>query len=183
MALYTLHLGFNWNSPPIGSIWGTPMPGTCFLQYALTDDTGASHLFKFAETDELAVIVWDLSSSPVQMSLQLSMSLSYLEASETYDPSSYLDVGGDKAVGEKNAQYYFTFASVTGGPQGTSSTSPWGPCTSWYSARVLTKTGNVTFASPITCKLSFRLNGSPSGGGSEPLVFLSDPEVIVGSGK
>ncbi len=185
MALYTLNLAFNWNSPLIGSIWGNgnvPEPYR-FLQYALAASDGETPAwFQFDETDQLSVTVWDQSPSPVQMALDLAMSLSYLDAPQTYDPSDYWEVGESVTKSPENGQYYFTFTNITGGPTSKPSNSPWGPCRSKYAARVPTPTGFVTFTNKLRCKLSFRLKAAASGTGSAQQVYLSDPEVIVGSG-
>jgi hypothetical protein len=186
MALYTLHLGFNWNSPLIGSIWGTgnvPEPYR-FLQYALAAGDGETpSWFQFDENDQLSVTVWDLSPSPVPMALDLAMSLSYCDAPQTYNPSDYWDVGQSVTHSPENGQYYFTYTNISGGPTSTLSKSPWGDCYAKYTATVPTQTGFVTFTNNVRCKLSFRLKAVASGTGNALQVYLSDPEVIVGSGR
>jgi hypothetical protein len=180
MANYTLHLGFNWNSPLIGSIWSREGVNESyrFLQYALASDQGSPAWFQFSTGDTLSVVVWDTSTSPVAMGLDLAMGLSYLTASETYNPSLYLSLGGAATAQQAsyNQQYYLEFSSLSGGPQKTPSTSPWGSCSSWYQPG-----GPVTFTGAINCKLSFRLIAAPVGGASPAQVYISDPEVIVGS--
>jgi hypothetical protein len=176
MANYTLHLGFDWNSPLIGSIWKPDAltESYRFLQYALADNKGAPAWFQFYQGDTFSVIVWDLSSSPVSVNLTLEMAISETDAAETYNPTEYLTLTNVASV-QKSGQYYLSFPNPSG-PQSSTLQGPWGTSTAWYS-----DAGLVTFkANNFTCKLSFRLSASPKSGGSDQ-VYLSDPEVIVGS--
>lgn len=179
MANYTLHLGFDWNSPLIGSIWkpGVLTESYRFLQYALADNKASPAWFQFCQGDTFSVIVWDLSSSPVPMTLTLDMAISETDAAETLNPTEYLTLTNVNALqNSKDAQYYLSFPNPSG-PQSSSLQGPWGTSTAWYS-----DAGLVTFkANNFTCKLSFRLTAAPRSGGSPAQVYISDPEVIVGS--
>jgi len=182
MSTYTIHLGFNTNSPLIGSIWdtGNGNQNYYFLQYAVAhgepSNPGGAAQFKFKTGDAIYVVVWDLSSSPVPMDCILDMALSSLDAPpQTYDPSSYMSLG-NVASATDTSPYYLQFSLFV--PKNTSESSPWGPCSSWY-----TSTGSISFTAKINCKLSFRLSAEPSGGGGSKRVYITDPEVIVGSGS
>ncbi len=183
MANYTLHLGYNWNSPTIGAIWTTESSTFRFLQYALANASGAPAWFQFQPGDDLYVQAWDLSSTaPIPSAWGLDMSLSPLDAgpTATYDPSTYLSFSSStatvqsKTVGGRTDSY-LQFSSF--GFQYGSYTSPWGRCRGQSSSL-----GPLSFQSPLSFKLSFSLSATASNGGDRITeVYLSDPEVIVGS--
>jgi hypothetical protein len=189
VANYILYLGFDWNSPPIGSIWATEGTDYRFLQYALANDAGAPAWFRFAAGDTFTVVVCDLSeSAPVPVpEIGLSMSISALDpvasGSQTYEPATMLTLPPSVRAGSTNVsgrtEYYFTFSAVelAYGPGVTC--PPWGPCRG-TSTNTL---GPVTFSRDNSSfKLSYRLEATRTyGGDRESRVFVSDPEVIVGS--
>ena len=189
MANYILYLGFDWNSPPIGSIWATEGTDYRFLQYALADAAGAPAWFRFAQGDTFTVVVCDLSAPAASPALEigLSMSISALETvasgSQTYEPSTRLTLPPSVRASSTNVdgrtEYYFTFPAVelAYGPGNTC--PPWGPCRG-TSTNTL---GPVTFSQDNTSfKLSYRLEATRNlDGARESRVFVSDPEVIVGS--
>jgi hypothetical protein len=184
MANYTLHLGYNWNSPTIGSIWTTESGTFRFLQYALADGNGAPAWFQFQPDDELYVQAWDLSSTaPVPSAWSLDMSLSPLDAgpTATYDPATYLSFTSATATVQSQTvgvmtESYLQFSSFDF--HYGSYTSPWGPCRGQSSSPL----GPLTFLRASSFKLSFSLSATASHDGDRTTeVFLSDPEVIVGS--
>jgi hypothetical protein len=180
MANYTLHLGFTWNSPPIGSIWtSTTVETYRFLQYAVADGSGAPAWFQFQQDDVLNILIWDLSTSvTAQMTVELSMSFGPLESGTTqaYDPSSLVSFQGSAAVSSHvvngRSESYLGFSHIVPAPGKDSPT--WGPCQGSYSA------GSLSFTSVFNYKLSFYVKASP-GAGITPRPYVSDPEVIVGS--
>ena len=182
MANYTLHLGFNWSSPTIGSIWssGAALEDYRFLQYALAGSSGLPAWFQFQVNDVLNIEIWDLSSAPGKSEAVpgLNMSFAPLDAGTTgtYDPSTLMDLQGNASVATQlvngQSQAYLSFNNVV---SASGTNSPWGPCRGHYS------TGSVAFKSEASYKLSFYLRVALSGGSSGPRSFLSDPEVIVGS--
>lgn len=179
MASYTLHLGFNWNSPLIGSFWADPGERR-FLQYALADGSGAPAWFRFAQDNSLAVELWDLTTTmrgAVDMTMVASMSFGPLDDSggdQTYAPSTLVSSWGSaeqatKLVDGKDQPYLQLgdISSIGGGD------SPWGPARGHYSA------GSFTFSAEASYKLSFFLRVAIAGI-QPPRDYLSDPEVIVG---
>ena len=186
MADFTLHLGYNWNGPTIGSIWTTESSTLRFLQYALADADGAPAWFQFQAGDNLYVRIWDLSSeAPIPSAWSLKLSLSPLDAGppETYDPSTYLSFSSSLAtvqsatVGGSTSSYLqlsnvsFHYGSYTG---------PWGACRGQSSILL----GPLSFTSPLSLKLSFSLSATVSNNGDLLTeVFVSDPETIIGSGS
>ena len=178
MANYTLHLGFNWNSPLIGSIWGdkTISEEYRFLQYALADAGGNPAWFQFQIGDVLSVKIWDLTSSPSTKDLMLSMSFAALEAGEpsTYAPSTLVTSDAAESLQSDGGPWYLLFTSVSGAVNGTGSDGPWGESRFVYAA------GPLTFSASSSYKLSFSLKAVSPGNG-DARVFISDPEVIVGS--
>lgn len=183
MANFTLHLGFNWNSQLIGSIWGSASPSGeyRFLQYALAAPDGRAAWFQFAKGDVLSVMIWDLSSAPALRELALSMSFSALEVGPvtTYAPSELVTSGDAESLTAADGNGYLSFNSITSAVSGGGggSQGPWGPSAFVYAA------GSFTFAADASYKLSYLLRAANArSGGSEPArVFVSDPEVIVGS--
>jgi hypothetical protein len=180
MASYTLHLGFNWNSPIIGSTWGDGSTSGeyRFLQYALARQDGAPAWFQFVKNDVLSVTIWDLSSAPSLKDLALSMSFSALEAGEvsTYAPGTLVTSGDARSLTAGNGDPYLSFDSVTGVVGAGGSGGPWGASSFVYAA------GSFTFAADASYKLSFLLRAAQArSDGSPARLFVSDPEVIVGS--
>jgi hypothetical protein len=207
MADYTIHLGYNLESPTIGAVWadstaalGSALAdkGYRFLQYALglgrgvgTDGTATPAWFtSFQDGDNLYFQIWDLSATPSAIPSGWSprLSLSALAAATTYDPASYLTYSSSVAVQSSEIvndvqSYYLGLTSVSlawsrdSGFQG-----PWGPCRG--QSQLI---GPLTFQLPggttqLQCKLSFYLQTTISNGGDRiDDVFLGDPEVIVGS--
>lgn len=179
MQNFTLNLGLNWDSPLIGSVWGTESTVYRSLQYALADSAGNPRWFNFKKGDLLSVVLWNLTSTGTALaSTSLEMSLGNLNEGNppTLNPTSVMGLNPDvtaksRTVGGQTL-WYLQFPDAewsSGTPQG-----PWGPCTGKSSLP-----GPLTFTAVTSFKLSFYLtamNGGVSRG------FLSDPEVIVGSG-
>jgi hypothetical protein len=181
MANYTLHLGFDWNSPTIGSIWtGTTNETYRFLQYAVADGNELPAWFQFQPDDVLNTVIWDLSTSvTAQMNVELSMSFGPLDAGtiQTYDPSSLVSFQGSVATTSHKtvnslSESYLSFTNIVAASGKDS--PPWGPCQGSYSV------GSISFNAIASYKLSFYLKASP-GGLITPRPYVSDPEVIVGS--
>lgn len=178
MANYTLHLGFNWNSPLIGSIWGDGALSDeyRFLQYALANDADKPAWFQFKIGDVLSVMIWDLTSSPSVKDLMLSMSFAALEAGETstYDPGTLVTSSAAESLQSDDGHWYLRFTSVDGAVTTSGTTGPWGDSRFVYTA------GPLTFSANSNYKLAFSLRVvNPNNGNAR--VFISDPEVIVGS--
>jgi hypothetical protein len=112
------------------------------------------------------------------------MSLGPLDAgsTQTYDPSTYLSLNGNASVesydGGTSSNSYLQLSSVAFSyDPGTPYTSPWGPCRGRS-----TLEGPLTFISASSFKLSFYLSATAViNGDRDSHVFISDPEVIVGS--
>lgn len=183
MANYTIHLGFNWNSPTIGSIWSSESTDYRFLQYALAGANGSPAWFQFSVDDTFSVVIWDLSSlSPIPDAWSLSMSLAALDAGtpQTYVPSDLLGLSPDASEGSKSVngqpENYFSFESISFS-YGPDNRSPWGTCRGQSSSL-----GPVSFSAVASFKLSYSLQVTADNEGTrETRVFISDPEVIVGS--
>ena len=182
MASYTLHLGLDWNGAPIGTFWasGDDHAGTYrFLQYALASATGAPAWFHFTAGDTSSVELWDLTPAPPRdwaLALSVALSFSALEATsaQTLDPRTLVSFAGVAAVSNDDApsQLFLQLSSVNSAPGGS---CPWGASAGHYAA------GAVTFTSAATYKVSFCVRAAPQGGAEPPRIFVSDPEVIVGS--
>lgn len=183
MSNFTLHLGFNWNSPAIGAFWSNAAiaENGRFLQYALSDQNAAPAWFQFASNDAIAVDIWDLSSSSAPIGdlvLALSMAFSPLDANSgsAYVPSTLVDAQGTATQATQqvqgSAQPFLKFDAISSA-QGKS--SPWGACRGHYTA------GSLKMSAASSYKLSFCLRVGLSGSGEPTRVFVSDPEVIVGS--
>jgi hypothetical protein len=189
MASYYLHLGFNWDSPTIGSVWNMiSSPENTeyrFLQYGVSDLTDLPTWFQFHEDDTLEVRIWDLtprsSQAPHVLYCDLNMSLGALEVggAKTYDPSSLLTMDGDVVVQTKSVNdaenYYADFPRVYMSYDSAFESPPWGSCRGKGSSR-----GKLTFKAVSRFKLSLYLKGVIQNA-DDGRVFLSDPEVIVGS--
>lgn len=181
MASYRLHLGFDWNSPIIGSIWGTPGSTSYrFLQYAL-EEVSDPAWFQFQVNDTLSIVMWDLSSAPIEGTPALDLAFSPLDAGDaapTLVPSTLVDYASGIATSttthEGNNYLAFTAINTT-----TTSSPTKGP---WSESRVTYNAGPLTFNTKdyTTYKLSFRLAFTASQS-RETKIFISDPEVIVGS--
>jgi hypothetical protein len=186
MSNFTLHLGFNWNSPEIGSFWGTSAINAAlnnrFLQYALADERGAPAWFQFAAGDGLAVELWDLSSPTTtpagEVVLALAMGFAPLEAGpqQAYDPMTLVDPQGAAVPAtlavDGRREPYLDFSAIS---SAAGKSGPWGACRGHYVA------GAIALRSAADYKLSFSLRAALSGSGLTPRLFVSDPEVIVGS--
>lgn len=185
MADYTLHLGFRWDGPAIGSILGASaaLPQDArFLQFALADDDGAPAWFQFQPQDAVSVQVWDLSSTsasgPSGFALGLTMSFGPLggdggDSYTTIDPTT-LVTSDDYTVttqeyGGKPSQVLTSNAIVTSGSPGD---CPWGSSRACYTA------GKVTLTAGTGYELAFILTVSYQG---TLQYFAADPEVIIGS--
>lgn len=178
MSAFTLHLGFNWNSPLIGSIWDTSPSQYRFLQYALAEGSVPAW-FQFEADDVVAVVIWDLSSGDGAMTVGLSMSFGPLvvPASTTkvasYNPTGLVSGSTTSVEHYSNDQPYLAFNSIS---QSKRSDCPWGAASASYDAGTITMSGDRRY------KLSFLVRAVPSGGSGQSQSYLSDPEVIVGSG-
>lgn len=179
MATWYVHLGFQWGSPFIGSVWDPNHASDKyrFLQYALAKDQAGDTAawFNFQVGDSLNFFIWDLgpASSSSPMPSTLNMSFSYLDTAEVYTPGSLVQVSNtsDWSALGKNGNPYLQSTSFNGSPP---SNCPWGRYSSGYSVK-----GGVRFDKPVQCKLSFYLEVDC--GSNDPQIFISDPEVIVGS--
>jgi hypothetical protein len=186
MADYTLHLGFRWEGPPIGSILGAgpALPQDArFLQYALANASGAAAWFQFQPQDTVHVKIWDMSSTsapgPAGLALGLSMSFGPLDGGgdeySTLDPLTL--VAGDGHVTTKSvddgdkASTVFVFDTIV--PSSNAGDCPWG------SARACFAAGEVTMTAAASYEIGFIVTASYQG---TRQVFVADPEVIVGSG-
>lgn len=174
----TLHLGFNWQSPLIGAIWGRGQLSAEYraLQYALANDSdgGKPAWFQFELDDVLRVLIWDLSSSPSSKELALKMSFSKLDAVATYDPSDLVQGSSATPLRDaSNGEWYLSFNEVS--RTSVPGEGPWGASSFVYAA------GSFTFIKKSNYKLSYSLQVTKPDGGEALRVFLADPEVIVGS--
>ncbi|HWO26777.1 MAG TPA: hypothetical protein VNO30_48945 [Kofleriaceae bacterium] len=207
MADYTIHLGYNLQSPTIGAVWAeadAPLgsaladKGYQFLQYALgsgqgvgTDGTAPPAWFtSFQDGDNLYVQLWDLSTAAnaIPSSWTPKLSLSALAAATTYDPSVYLTYSSSTAVRSSERvndvqNDYLELLSISFEWKPSSGfLGPWGLCRGQSQLM-----GPLTWrlpdgTTPLQCKLSFYLETVISNNGDRiPDVFLGDPEVIVGS--
>lgn len=177
---YTLHLGFNWNSPTVGALWGGTDTGYRFLQYALADDNTHSQFFTFNENDTFSVVIWNLSSEalPSDSVGQLNISLSSLVApAQTYKPTDYLDLPDSAHQSNLGANYYFQFPTIFFGNPVAG--CPWGTAQQVSTGQL----GPMKFSiDNARFKLSFKLTISCTvNSNTETHVYISDPEVIVGS--
>jgi hypothetical protein len=179
MATYTLHLGFNWNSPLIGSFWAEPISRR-FLQYALADGGKAPAWFRFAEGDVIAVEIWDLTEGILgtgDMALAPSLAFTPLDEGTTtaYSPDALVSAWGNAEQAtylvNGKAQPYLSLSEVSS-IAGTS--SPWGPARGHYGAGAFTVTAQLAY------KMSFFLRVALAGTSGPPRDYVSDPEVIVG---
>jgi hypothetical protein len=183
MADYTLHLGFRWGGPAIGSILGTgaALPHDArFLQMALAGSGGAAAWFQFQPQDTMSVTIWDLSSTsapdPSGFALGLDMSFGPLDGGGQYttiNPASLVTSDG----------YYVTTQVFDGKqsqvlrcdavePSNSPGDCPWGTWRKCYAA------GRVTWTAATSYELGFILTVSSQG---TRQYFVADPEVIVGS--
>jgi hypothetical protein len=179
MAVYTVHLGFNWNSPTIGAFWSSKGPSDDrFLQYELGTSGQAPAWFHFVQNDSLTFELWDLSASrqePGGPAIGLALSFSPLDAgtSQTIAPVSLVSASAAAAVSTRQVagrqESYLDFTSIVSTSGGA---CPWGPSVGHYGA------GTIELTAIQSYKMSFCLKASYSG---VARIFLSDPEVIVGS--
>ncbi len=180
MASYTLHLGFDWNSPIIGSIWGTSGGTTYrFLQYALEGGSDPAW-FQFQLDDTLSIVIWDLTTTPVPGTPALDLAFSPLDltgdAASTLVPSTLVDCATAANAVTGHGNNYLTFTSINTVTTAESAKGPWSDSRTTYTAGPLT----FTTKDYTTYKLSFRLGFTARNGGGTK-IFISDPEVIVGS--
>ena len=178
MADYTLHLGYNLDSPTIGSVWMDQSSEHRFLQYALAASKDEPAWFQFQQDDRLFIRLWDLSSwsdaTPSAWLLKLGLS-SLAAPATTYNPSSYMTYPRIASVqGSPNSYLQIGTWDVTYTTSTDPYQSPWGSCR----GRSAPFEPLQFTTAQLQCKLSFWLQASISGA---PSVFLSDPEVIVGS--
>lgn len=187
MSNYTLHLGYHWDGPPVGSIWTTATSGFRFLDYALADGSGDPAWFQFQRNDTLYVQLWDLSSrtAPYPVQFECNLSLGSLDAQSpgTYDPSSYLNLNNVGSVqsmsvdGRTNSylaisSFEFTVSSSGG------YTCPWASYRGYT-----TPVGPLTFTADLVFKLSFYLKATAEHDGTRAdQIFISDPETRIGGG-
>lgn len=187
MANYTLHLGYNWNGPPVGSLWTADPSSYRFLDYALADASGAPAWFQFQEDDDLYIQLWDLSSrtSPYPSQFACNLSLGSLDAQSpgTYDPSTYLNLNNVASVesmsvdGRTNSYLQISSFQLTVSESGPY-TCPW-QVYRGYTIPV----GPLTFTTDLVCKLSFYLKATAEHDGTRAdQIFISDPETRIGSG-
>lgn len=179
MAVYTVHLGFNWNSPLIGAFWSSKGPSEDrFLQYELGTSGEAPAWFHFLQNDSLTFELWDLSTArqePGGPAIGLALSFAPLDAgtSQTIAPSSLVDASAAAVVSTREVidrqESYLSFSTIVSASGGT---CPWGRSVGHYSA------GTIELTATQSYKMSFCLKASYSG---VARIFLSDPEVIVGS--
>jgi len=181
------HLGFQWGSPYIGSIWGNPSPDYRFLQYALAqDEEGKTPAWftTFNQDDTLSFFVWNLppctpsTPTPTPTSIILKLGFSSLDAAEAYNPTDVVLVETPKGSGRDGWKYeptylQWTSPSFESTPTPPSSGCPWGDHYTGYSVP-----GRVKFMTPEQCKLSFCLKVYC---GSDSQTSISDPEIIIGS--
>ena len=191
MANTTLHLGLDWHGSLIGTFWGSyrASADSCFLQYALADASGAPAWFRFTTGDVMSVVLWDLTKNPppadpgnpkVPWSLLLSVGLGFEPldgaSASTLNPSTLVSASnGQVATQAQQGQLYLQLSAstMTTVPPGVS--CPWGDAIGHYSA------GTITFTTAASFKLSYYVSAAPPGGYYAPQIYLSDPEVIVGS--
>jgi hypothetical protein len=185
MADYTLHLGFRWDGPPIGSILGAgpALPHDArFLQYALASSGGAPAWFQFQPQDTITVKIWDLSSSsapgPAGLVVGLSMSFGPLDGGDTYttiDPYTLVASDGDTSTQSVNhddkVSTVLDFDAIV--PSSDAGDCPWG------SARRCDAAGKVSLSAQASYEIGFIVTVAYQGARQ---VFVADPEVIVGSG-
>lgn len=186
MATYTLHLGFDLASQPIGTFWGGTASSTqYFLQYALAGSSGQPAWFHFNAGDNLEVLLWDLSPTPTAMSVTCDLGFAPLEGSQqALSPSTLITFpSGLASVSSKDSQPYLRYTSIGTPASPPSQACPWSGNAVPYaplSSSASNPSTAITFSAATSYKLSFYVRAAPFGGAAAK-VFLSDPEVIVGS--
>lgn len=198
MANYYVHLGFDWNSYKIGTVWGAATSDDYFLQYALTKNDQAPWepaLFRFRPGDDLSFRFWDLTHPAVNVdTVQLSAKVGFNSLrGAIYDRTNnpivhvsgvdYFDWGeftNNRTSAPKPC------VQVFGGPgfdipyKLIEAESPWGPartCDFYRGPMGILNPGSALF--PF--KMSFFVGVSYDG--QERRVFIADPETIIGSGR
>lgn len=182
MADYTLHLGFRWDGPAIGSILGTgaALPHDArFLQYALAVAGGDAAWFQFQPQDTMSVTIWDLSSSSAPsasgFALGLDMSFGPLAGGQytTIDPATLVTCDGYSVTTlELDGKPSQVLRCSAVEPSSSPGACPWGAWRKCYAA------GRVTWTAQTSYELGFILTVSSQG---TKQYFVADPEVIVGS--
>lgn len=180
MADYTLHLGFDWNSPRIGTLFGESSSQARFLHFELQSSDGQAASFtEFMVDDNLYIQVHCMSGAESEMKLELvtiafgPLDVDGSESFTTITPGQIV-LGGTPAEvdGQAVLQLSAEPAPLT--------TSPWGtPQKSW-----VTRPPFVTFLGSASSlgrfEMGFWINVQSQGSVSR--IFTGDPEVIVGSG-
>jgi hypothetical protein len=187
MADYTLHLGFRWDGPTIGSILGTgpALPHDArFLQYALATADGAAAWFQFQPQDTVHVLIWDLSSTSApnaaELAVGLSMSFGPIDVDDggdgsytTIDPDTLVagdDISTQSQEYDGKSSTVLVFDDIV---PSSDDGCPWGSARRCYAA------GDVTLTAEASYEVGFIVTVAYQGNSQ---IFVSDPEVIVGSG-
>lgn len=170
-----IHLGFNWSSPIIGSVWKNEPTEYRFLQYALAKhkDGTVPAWFKFDVNDSVYFYIWDLGSSKSYSPSALNIGFSELSSATADAPDTYVDWDtsqwSTETQDKSKGNYGSTYLQATPSSGTSGVTCPWDSSSASYSV-----TAYVKFNKACQCKLSFYLDVNDR-------AFISDPEVIVGS--
>ncbi|ACY14588.1 hypothetical protein [Haliangium ochraceum] len=181
MSTYILHLGFRWDSSPIGAVLTTGNLGDYRpLQFALGSDSGTPAWFRFQNTDSLSVTVWDLSSEAASTGgARADVALGFASLSGANGPQALSPVdlvtAGSSWTLKPDAQSHTQLLCSTAQPSNLAlDTCPWAGARASYDAGVMRLVEVASF------EMSFLLEVTRRDGASQ--VFVADPEVIVGAG-
>ena len=195
MADYLVHLGYDWNSYTLGSVWRAATSTDYWLEYALTQIVSTPSipaLFQFSAGDQLFFRIWDLTqypanTSPCPFSVSGGIGLNTLGAGAViYDSATApVDVSTSNNTLAwsiiNNNQPFIAFSTISMAPNPSS--SPWAPCMfasdNTLGPLTITATDNIDF------KMNFQLQVTFSPVGADPIikVFFADPETRIGSGR
>ena len=189
MTNYYVHLGFDWSSYLVGSVWGSS-PGTNrWLEYAVTTSAtgpewGAS-LCQFQPNDTLSFRIWCLSIlSKYTVSGYVGMNALALDPGTGIVPKYTSDSGlvslsgSSSLVWSQGGESLDLTANMAAGPD----PSPWGRSAGYNTNAI----GPLTFLNPnkdslepFYFKMNFKLSVTANTTTRE---FISDPETRIGSG-
>lgn len=204
MANYYVHLGFDWHSYKIGTVWGTAASNNYFLQYALTKNKQAPWepaLFRFQPGDELRFRFWDLSDPPSSaeaVQLKAWVGLNTLSGEIYNGPENpVVDVSGvdDNFTWDQFTNHETSAprpcVRVMGGSHNDNPIyynltkdlveSPWRParaCKDYLGPMRIKNPGSAAFPFKMSFFVDVRY-----GDQEERRVFIADPETIIGSGS
>ena len=188
MANYYIHLGFDWNSYLIGSVWGSTSGTNRWLQYALTTNPSGPAwgpaLFQFEPNDTLSFRIWCLTSLS-NYTVTGNVAMNALES----DPATGIVEKYTSRSGlvdaTKSASLVWepggAWLDLTANMAASSAPSPWGRSAGYSTNTIgpMTLLNPNSPADPFNYKLNFELSVTGAAG---TRVFISDPETRIGSG-